>query len=225
MKTNSHNVLLIADHPIITSAYQETFQKVASLPPHRFNIRTALSYQEALKKLDYYRVDTLHLMFIDLELPPYEAMKIYTGQDFVLYVKRNFPATKVAIITRFTSDFKIYNLVKHLSPDAFLVKSEFTNELMENCIKELVENPPFYTKKVIQSLRKNLSNDMLLDKIDMKLLYHISIGVKTKDLPALLHLSIASIERRKKRLRDLFGIDDDKNDNALIIAAREKGFV
>ncbi len=226
MKTIIYNVMLVDDHPIITSAYNKAFQEVAASKSYNFNIKTAHTFKEAVYILEhYYTTKNLDIIFIDLKLPSYQEMGMYSGQDFALYVKERFPKTKIVIATMYSNHFKIHNLFKRLDPDGFLIKSELTDKIMLSCIKEIIENPPFYTKTVIRSLRKNLANNIILDKTDVELLYQISIGSKTKNLPEILHLSLASVERRKKRLRELFDIDADKNDNALVITAKELGFI
>ncbi len=45
-----------------------------------------------------------------------------------------------------------------------------------------------------------------------------------KDLPELVHLSITAIEKRKRQIKQMFGVTspDDKD---LILIARDKGFI
>jgi hypothetical protein len=77
---------------------------------------------------------------------------------------------------------------------------------------------------VIKLLRKQVSTDYLLDGTDRKLLYEISIGTRTKDLPDILPLSIAGIEKRKRQLKKAFNTETDE-DKELIMKAKEKGFL
>jgi hypothetical protein len=77
---------------------------------------------------------------------------------------------------------------------------------------------------VLQTIRNEMLNDLLLDKIDRRLLYELSIGTKTKDLPMMLPLSIAGVEKRKRNLKSIFDVSD-LEDKELIAKAREKGFI
>ena len=63
-----------------------------------------------------------------------------------------------------------------------------------------------------------------MDKIDRQILYELSIGTKTKDLPNIVPLSIAGIEKRKRILKRVFDVEY-QGDKALITKAREKGFI
>ena len=56
------------------------------------------------------------------------------------------------------------------------------------------------------------------------MLYELSSGTKMNELPQVLPLSIAALERRKRILKDVFDVVG-KGDRALLISARERGFI
>jgi DNA-binding NarL/FixJ family response regulator len=111
-----------------------------------------------------------------------------------------------------------------LNPDGLLIKNDITANELVNAITLVLENPPYCSSSVSQTIRNEMLNDLLLDKIDRRLLYELSIGTKTKDLPEILPLSIAGVEKRKRNLKSIFNVSnlDDKD---LIAIAREKGFI
>jgi hypothetical protein len=69
-----------------------------------------------------------------------------------------------------------------------------------------------------------VSNDLLLDDNDKKILYHVSIGTRTKDMVDFINLSLAGIENRKRQLKVIFGVEK-QNDLALVNEARNRGFL
>ena len=73
-------------------------------------------------------------------------------------------------------------------------------------------------------LRKQVSSDMLLDLTDRKILYELSIGTKMKDMSDIVCLSIPGIQKRKRHLKQIFGIESP-DDKELVLIAREKGFI
>lgn len=73
-------------------------------------------------------------------------------------------------------------------------------------------------------MRNQLSKKYILDKIDRQLLFELSNGAKTKELKEVLFLSIAGIERRKRKLKELFGVKK-KSDRELVRVAKNKGFI
>ena len=86
------------------------------------------------------------------------------------------------------------------------------------------EGSPYYSKSVLELFRKQSSIDYRLDKIDRQLLYEMSIGTKMKDLPKIIPMSMAGLEKRKKHLKEIFEILNN-DDRELILKAKEKGFI
>ncbi|MFL0087526.1 DNA-binding response regulator, partial [Tenacibaculum maritimum] len=66
--------------------------------------------------------------------------------------------------------------------------------------------------------------DYIIDDLDRKILYELSIGTKMKNLPDVVPLSITAIERRKREIKKMFSISS-LDDRDLILTAREKGFI
>tara|TARA_B100000497_G_C7333014_1_gene220131 strand:+ start:328 stop:561 length:234 start_codon:yes stop_codon:yes gene_type:complete len=77
---------------------------------------------------------------------------------------------------------------------------------------------------VIKLLRDQIVNDFVLDNYDRKILYELSIGTRMKDLPKLIPLSIAGIEKRKRNLKRMFNVKK-MDDRELLISAKEKEFI
>lgn len=77
---------------------------------------------------------------------------------------------------------------------------------------------------MIKLLRDQIVNDFVLDNYDRKILYELSIGTRMKDLPKLIPLSIAGIEKRKRNLKRMFNVKK-MDDRELLISAKEKEFI
>ncbi|MFL0202592.1 hypothetical protein [Tenacibaculum maritimum] len=73
-------------------------------------------------------------------------------------------------------------------------------------------------------LRNETLSDHVIDDLDRKILYELSIGTKMKNLPGVVPLSITAIERRKREIKKMFSISS-LDDRDLILTAREKGFI
>ncbi|WP_412985754.1 hypothetical protein [Pontimicrobium sp. IMCC45349] len=114
--------------------------------------------------------------------------------------------------------------MRNVNPDGLLLKSDITFNNLFEAINTVIEEPPFYSKQVIKLLRKQAANDTILDNIDRRLLYELSIGARMKDLPNIIPLTIAGIERRKRKLKEAFNTQKD-DDKELLEIARKKGFI
>ena len=55
-------------------------------------------------------------------------------------------------------------------------------------------------------------------------MYELSRGVKMKDLPDIIPMSMAGLEKRKRHLKVIFNVAQ-KADRFLILVAKEKGFI
>ena len=124
----------------------------------------------------------------------------------------------------FNDNFRIHSILKNVNPDGFLVKSDVNSTELLKAFNKIVENPPYYSQSVNQFLRNEIANRSVIDEIDRKILYHLSKGIQTKDLPEYVSLSINAIEKRKKALRTLFDIQT-RNDTSLLQKAKEQGFI
>ena len=134
------------------------------------------------------------------------------------------PNARIVVSTTFNNNFKVHSILKNINPEGFLIKNDITPlELLET-IRIIIEDPPYYSKTVIKLLRDQVINDFKLDEYDRKILYELSIGTRMKDLPNLLPLSIAGIEKRKRNLKRMFNVKK-LDDRQLLITAKEKGFI
>lgn len=98
-----------------------------------------------------------------------------------------------------------------------MIKNDITPKELMIAIKTVITDPPYCSKTVTKLLRKEVSNDLLVDAIDRKLLYELSIGTMMKDLPEILSLSLPAIEMRKRRLKQIFDAESPYD--------KEKGFL
>ena len=105
-----------------------------------------------------------------------------------------------------------------------LIKNDLTPEELISAIQSIITRPPYYTSTVLNLLRKEISKDVHIDEIDRKLLYELSIGTKMVELPAILLLSKAGVEKRKRNLKVLLEVDD-LSDRELILNAKQRGFL
>ena len=93
-----------------------------------------------------------------------------------------------------------------------------------NNLENIINESPYYSKTILKLLRKNLSSNIVLNKIDKQILYEISKGKKPKDLTKNIPLSIGGIEKRKRQLKEIFDVPK-KDDEDLLKSAKQKGYL
>ena len=225
MKKETLFTLIVDDCPLICESYK---QIIAQHLDKEFitKITIANNCSEAAKvvNLSIEKAQKIHFAIIDLKLPPCKNNKFISGEDIGLYIRKLLPKTKIIIATSCYNNFRIHNVFKTLNPEGFLMKKDLRSGELKNAYTSILKDIPYYSPSVLKLLRQQFSTNFILDPIDRKILYELSLGSRTKDLPEFIPLSSASIEKRKRHLRKLFNVTD-RGDRELIIKAKERGFI
>lgn len=221
MRNTQVNILLVDDHPLITSAYRSAFSTLEQQENIQFQIDSAHEFTTALNALDK---KTYDLIFLDVQMPSMEQERLFSGEDLGSRIRSLYPATKLVMVTTFNDNYRIHSIIEQVSPDGFLIKNDLTPEELQLAIWRVINNPPYYSKTVVQSMRRFISNDFILDKTDRELLYYLSKGANLNEIAEILSLSRAAIAKRKQHLKEIFNVESGES-LALLEKAREKGFI
>jgi len=222
-----YNILIIDDHPLISEAYKVAFNHIHDKSDTYFfkiDIANNCDVASAYIKEVLDRKKHIDVVLLDIRLPPSKTGKFLSGEDLGLEIKRFLPDAKIIVSTMFNDSYRVHSILKNINPDGFLIKNDITPKELEQAITTVLEDPPYYSKTVVKLLRKHISNEFILDEIDRRLLYELSLGTKMKDLPKIIPLSIAGIEKRKRHLKQIFNVSS-ADDRELLIVAKEKGFI
>ncbi len=224
--TSTYRVLLIDDHPLITDVYRGAFRKISKTNAHlKFDIDIAHSCDTALDKInEASKNNPFDIVFLDMRLPASKDHKILGGEDLGVLIKKQFKSIKIIVSTSYDDSYMISCILKNVNPEAYVTKGDLTIQVLEDTIKTVILDPPYYSKTVMKILRKQSANDFVIDNIDRKILYELSNGTKMNELPNVLPLSIAALERRKRILKDVFNVVG-RGDRDLLQLAHEKGFI
>ena len=224
MKEN-FRVVIIDDHPLIREAYKVALELYGSTEDIEFTISILGSIDAVLEKLGEEKfINGIDLVFLDIQLPDHGESGGLSGEDLGIKIRKLRPEVKILISTSLNDNYRVNSILKSVDPDAFLLKGDIDKAELMAAIKAVFSDTPYYSKSILQLLRKKAGNDYFVDEFDRKLLYELSIGTKLKDLPKVLPFSSGGIEKRRRNLKMLFGIEED-GDRSLIIIAKEKGFI
>lgn len=220
------NILIVDDHAIIIESYRSVLQRISENESrYQFRVHTAQDCDSASILIDKLADTTMvDLALLDIRIPPSKNGRYTAGDDIGVKLKEIYPQVKVIVLTTHTENFRLFSILNKLNPEALLLKSELTSAMLEETIKDVLDDIPRYSRPVLQLMRKHITNHDNVDATDRKLIYQLSMGTKTKDLPEYLNLSLPGIERRKRLLKSIFNIEG-MSDKALIKVAREKGFL
>ena len=217
-------ILAIDDHEMIMLGYKFILERI-EFEDYHIIVDTTTTYEEGRRKIEESSTGAAYdLLMLDVQLYPPNEHQIYSGEDLGILSRRLNPATKIIFLSSFSDNYRINSILKTVDPDGYMIKSDIDPKTLEDAIKTVVTSPPYYSAKALQAIRKKMATDIILDENDKKILFYLAKGTKTKDLEKFIDLSPSSIENRKRQLKRLFGTENE-NDLALIITAKERGYI
>jgi DNA-binding NarL/FixJ family response regulator len=215
---------MIDDHPITLDGYKNILISLKDLNSN-YLIDTASDCEEAYWKIHKSLEDNNHynIIFLDISIPPSEGLKIFSGADLGLKIRVISPSSKIIILTVYNENYRIYNILKNISPEGLLIKSDVSPHELYRAFREVLLGKLFYSNTVKILIRKQFANNIVLDVIDRNILFELSKGVMTKDLTQFIPLSLAAIEKRKRHMKKILEVDG--GDMLLIDKAKKLGFI
>lgn len=221
-KNMSLEILIIDDYPMTVRGYSILLKDME----FEYSIYTdsAFNCDEALLKINNHKEHFYDIVLLDINLPASSNNVVVSGLELGVKIKTKFPKTKIIVHTGINDYQRISNIFKILNPEGFLIKSDIEPGILFEAIRTVLSDNFFYSERTNRLLSRGRNQDIFIDSWDNKILYHLSLGEKMKELPKHIPLSMATIERRKKNLKMLFEIPDG-NTKQLLEIARKKGFI
>lgn len=216
-------ILMIDDHP----SQIEGYKVILSYNEAGFEIETTQCYscESAYKLITGQGVNSyFDVVFVDCNLPPFLEGNVKSGEDLAPLIKKYFPNTKIVFITSHYEAFFLYNIVKKINPAGLLVKSDFTAADLLTAFTEIMNGENYHSQTVKVSIKSMLSKDVYLDRINRQIIVLLSQGIKTKNLPQYLNISLSAVEKRKAQVKDYLCIDKG-NDEDIVKEAKRLGFI
>jgi DNA-binding NarL/FixJ family response regulator len=220
--TSPINILIVDDHPFIIEAYKNAINKYSQqgtefVVTQANNCKTGYeSIMDQPKPFD--------IAFFDISMPEYAEKGIYSGEDLAMLIKTEMPTCKVILLTMHTELLKINNIIKNINPSGLIIKNDLTFDELLFAFDKIIKNESYYSQTVIKLVGQAQYNNIELDVFDKQILFHLSKGVKTKDLPQYIPLSLSAVEKRKLNIREILEVKDG-NDIDLINEAKKKGVI
>lgn len=214
-------ILIVDDHPTMIEGYKSILN--SNYPTDNLSISIVHSCEMA-----YHSVTKINqpfdLVLLDLALPPYEPAKLASGEDLAVLIQKLWKETKIMMLTSHTEAFILYNLIKKINPEALLIKSDFKSDEFLKAFEKVLQGQTYYSQTAQQSIKEVGANHFGLDSYDRRIISLLAKGIKTKNLPEHLSITISAIDKRKAQIKLFFGIQKG-NDEDIITEARKRGLV
>lgn len=164
------------------------------------------------------------LFLIDYELEMSGDKRFLNGLDLAKYIRCVFLGAKIILLLRKANVFLIKTLIHEVDPQGILEKRKLTPKVLSEGIQVVWNGGIYYDPGIHEKRIYFLQSEYFPDEWDRRILYELSMGASRRQLAKELPFSISTIARRKRRLKDYFGVSG-RDDRVLVKKAREMGFL
>ncbi|HEY0091196.1 MAG TPA: response regulator transcription factor [Flavobacterium sp.] len=222
MPTNIR-ILIVDDHPFIIEGYKNA---INTYSPNEFNF-TIIQANDCKSAYDIIMEEgakPFDISFFDISMPAYEEKKIFSGEDLAKLIKEVMPVCKVVLLTMHTELLKINTIIRSINPNGLIIKNDLTFDELLVAFDKILKSENYYSQTVVKLISQSQYDNLDIDPFDKQILFHLSKGTKTKDIPSFVPLSLSAVEKRKLNLKELLEIKGG-SDIELISEAKIKGLL
>lgn len=214
------NLLIVDDHPLIVDGYCTIFNNLVK--GYGINIYCAYNSEEAFKIIDQNSKlkNKIDIALIDVSLPPYKEEKILCGGDLAKVFKERYPLSKVIMITMHDEGMIIDKIITKVDPEGFINKSDVDFDTFSKVFEIILRGEKFFSKTINNSIKELINKKFGFDSIDYEIISLLEKGIKTKDIPNYVPLTLSAIEKRKVKIKSQI-LNYSCNDDELIRKVRD----
>jgi DNA-binding NarL/FixJ family response regulator len=217
------NILIVDDHPFIIEGYKNA---ITRYNPTKFEyfITQAKDCESAYHIITNPETIPFDVAFLDISMPIYEEKGIHSGEDLARLINKSIPSCKIILLTMYTELLKIKNIIETINPAGLVIKNDLTFDELIFGFDKVLKGEIYYSHSVIKMSNQTENNIDGIDQFDKLILFQLSKGTKTSEIPQYIPISLNAIERRKIQLKELFKIDNG-SDIELVREAKNKGVI
>lgn len=224
LKPQNRNILIIDDHPMSVDSYKTLLSSIES--NKKANYLLGYSCEGAFNILHQTKHDKkmIDFAFVDVNLPPFEEKKLFSGSDIAKLIRNYFPDCKIIIISMHNEPVWVSQIFNSINPEGFIAKSDINYKSFPEAFKSVENNEIYYSQSIKDSRKAMIQTNINWDEYDSKILHLIAEGVKTKDLPKYIPLSLSAIEKRKASIKKQLILESGSN-KELLDSAKSLGLI
>ncbi len=221
--SKNYNIIIVDDHPFIIEAYKNAL-KSYSANDFEYTTTQANNCKSAYEIITNPEQKPFDIAFFDISMPAYEEKGMMSGEDLAKLIRKTMPDCKIILLTMHTELIKINTIIKEINPNGLIIKNDLTFDELLLAFDKILKGDNYYSQTVVKFVSQSHYDNVNVDEFDKQILFHLSKGIKTKDIPKYVPLSLSAVEKRKLNLKDLLSIKEG-NDIDLIREAKNKGIL
>jgi len=217
-------IALIDDHPIIIDGYKAIL--VSKEIEKEKNIELFTSINEAYSFINQKVINKefVDLFVIDYNMPEDKTCNIKNGVELAFKIREFCPNSKIVLLTSINTPLLLYDIMLHLQPEGLWLKSDIGLLRFVQYISNVISGGIVYSESVKKAFKNVGKYTSSIDEYNRKILLLINDGVKTKNLPQFLNLSLDTINHRKANLKSILDLDSG-DDYQLVNKAKSLGLL
>lgn len=221
--TVKNNILIVDDHPFIIQGYKNA---ITRYNPNEFEffIEQANDCKSAYKIITNPETKAFDIAFLDISMPAYEEKGMFSGEDLAKLLNEFMPNCKIILLTMYTELLKIKNIIDTINPNGLVIKNDLTFDELLFGFDKVIKNEIYYSQSIQKMMDLDKSETIEIDLFDKQILFHLSKGTKTKEIPQYIPISLEAIEKRKLNLKKLLDLKDE-SDIELVREAKKRGLL
>ena len=221
--TIKNNILIVDDHPFIIQGYKNAITRY-NTNEFEFLIEEAKDCKSAYEIITNSETKAFDIAFLDISMPTYEEKGMFSGEDLAKLLMEYMPNCKIILLTMYTELLKIKNIISTINPNGLVIKNDLTFDELLFGFDKVMKNEIYYSQSIQKMIDLAESEAIVIDVFDKQILFHISKGTKTTDIPQYIPISLEAIEKRKQNLKELLNLKED-SDMELVREAKNKGLL
>lgn len=221
--TIKKNVLIVDDHPFIIEGYKNGITRY-NPNEFEFSISQAIDCKSAYEIITNPETASFDIAFLDISMPTYEEKGLHSGEDLARLLIEFMPNCKIILLTMYTEELKIKNIIETINPSGLVIKNDLTFDELLFGFDKVIKNEIYYSQSIQKMIDLAKQDAIEIDLFDKQILFHISKGTKTIDIPQYIPISLEAIEKRKLNLKKILDVQDE-SDIELVRKAKDKGLL
>lgn len=217
---NALHVLAIDDHSVVLQGYFSIFKHLEN--SFTLNFKKACDCKSGHDTIICNKTNPFDIAVLDYSIPAHPELNLHTGEDMAALVRKEMPDCKIIMMTMHREFEVLGRIIQNIEPEGFINKSDCTTEELIEGFRAVINGNTFYSS-TIKNYMIRLEKGIVLEELDLRILYLLAKGIRNKNLVKYIPLSDSGIEKRKYRIKRLLEVDG--NDEVLIDKARQMGYI
>jgi len=218
-----NNVLIVDDHPFIIQGYKNA---ITRYNPNEFEffIKQANDCKSGYDIITNPETEPFDIAFLDISMPAYEEKGMFSGEDLAKLLNKYMPNCKIILLTMYTELLKIKNIIDTINPSGLVIKNDLTFDELLFGFDKVIKNEIYYSQSIQKMMDLDQCETIEIDLFDKQILFHLSKGTKTKEIPQYIPISLEAIEKRKLNLKNRLDLIEE-SDIELVREAKKRGLL